>query len=155
MSLTALPLCTFAAAGPDAEFYQNAAQGSIAEVELGSLALKKAGDPTVRTFAAQIVKEHTDANDKLRAVADGRNVTLPKHESASEQATKAKLQMLSGAMFDKAYIKAIIKDQEQNVREFKKEAEEGRDPNARAYAAATLPSLMEHLQRVRAMADKI
>jgi putative membrane protein len=69
-----------------------------------------------------------------------------------QMATKAKLEALSGEAFDKAYIKDMTKDHEEDIKEFNKEAASGRDPDAKVYAATTLPTLEAHLQRVQAIA---
>ena len=153
-SLLIVPLCALATDAPDASFYRHAAQGGMAEVELANLALKKSEDPAVKDFAARMVKDHTAANDKLRSVAASKNVTLPSHESVNEAATKAKLEVLSGSTFDKAYIKDMVKDHEKDVAEFRREAKSGQDPDARAYASETLPTLKEHLAKIRSIADK-
>ena len=153
-SLLVLPLCAYAASGPDATFYRHAAEGGIAEVELGNLALQKSVDPAVKEFAAQMVKDHSEANEKLASVAASKSISLPTKPSVGEIATKAKLEVLSGATFDKSYIKAMVKDHEKDVAEFRREAKGGQDPDAKAFAAATLPTLKEHLQKVRSIADK-
>jgi putative membrane protein len=46
----------------------------------------------------------------------------------------------------------MIKDHEEDIAEFKKEAASGQDPDARAFASATLPTLQAHLNRIRAIA---
>jgi putative membrane protein len=153
-SLLLLPLCASAAGGPDATFYKHAAEGGISEVQLGNLALQKSEDPAVKEFAAQMVKDHSVVNGNLRFVAASQNVTLPTKASVSEMATKAKLEVLSGSTFDKSYIKAMVKDHEKDVAEFSKEVSSGQDAYAKAFAAATLPTLTAHLQKVRAIADK-
>ena len=121
-SLIVLPLGAYAASGPDAMFYRHAAQGGLAEVDLGNLALKKSQDPAVKDFAAQMVKDHSAANEKLHSVAATKNITLPTKESVREMGTEAKLELLSGSTFDKAYIKAMLKDHKQDVAEFRREA---------------------------------
>jgi putative membrane protein len=153
-SLLVLPLCAYAASGPDASFYKHAAEGGISEVQLGNLALQKSQDPAVKAFAAQMVKDHSVANDNLHSVAASKDVTLPTTASVAEIATKAKLEVLSGATFDKSYIKDMVKDHEEDVAEFKREVASGQDADAKAYAAATLPTLEEHLQMIRSIADK-
>jgi putative membrane protein len=153
-ALVALPLSALAASDPDAAFYRHAAEGGIAEVELGNLALKKSEDPAVKDFAAQMVKDHSAANDKLRSVAASKNMKLPTHESVVEAAARAKLEVLSGSTFDKSYIKTMVKDHEKDVAEFRREAKSGQDPEAKSYAEETLPKLKEHLQRIRSIADK-
>ena len=66
-----------AADSPDASFYKNAAEGGIAEVEAGKLAQQKSSNPDVKNFGAMMVKDHTAANDKLKALADSKSISLP------------------------------------------------------------------------------
>ena len=154
-SLLVLPLCAVAAdRGPDGSFYRHAAEGGIAEVQIGNLALKKSQDPAIRDFAAQMVKDQSEANDKLRSVAAAENVRLPHKASVAEMGTTARLEVLSGETFDKAYVKAMMKDHEKDVAEFRREARYGQDPQAKAFASETLPTLKEHLARIRSIADK-
>ena len=46
----------------------------------------------------------------------------------------------------------MIKDHEEDIAEFRKEATSGRDPDARAFASATLPTLEAHLKKIQAIA---
>jgi putative membrane protein len=137
---------------PDAHFFKNAAEGGMAEVELGNLAQKKSEDASVKDFGAMMVKDHTAANDKLKALANSKNIKLPTSPSMGQMATKTKLEVLSGKSFDKSYIKGMIKDHETDIKEFKKESASGKDPEAKAFATATLPTLEEHLRKIESIA---
>jgi putative membrane protein len=149
----ALPLAVSAAdSTPDLSFYKKAAEGGIAEVELGRLAQEKSSNPSVKEFGAMMVTDHTAANEKLKAVAASKNVKLPTSPSMEQMATKTKLQVLTGDAFDKSYIKTMTKDHEEDIEEFEKEATSGQDPDAKAYAAATLPTLQKHLKKIRQIA---
>jgi putative membrane protein len=147
-----LPFAAFSADILDAKFYRDAAEGGLAEVAMGNLAQQKAQSPSVKEFGAQMVKDHSAANEKLKALAQSKNITLPANPSVSEIETKSKLQALSGQSFDKSYIKGMIKDHEEDIAEFKKEATSGQDPDARAFANATLPTLEMHLKKIQAIA---
>ncbi|RYG88453.1 DUF4142 domain-containing protein, partial [bacterium] len=46
---------------PDESFYEKAAHGGLAEVELGQLAQEKGRSPDVKAFGAMMVKDHTAA----------------------------------------------------------------------------------------------
>ncbi|HEY2678595.1 MAG TPA: DUF4142 domain-containing protein [Steroidobacteraceae bacterium] len=152
-ALILVPACSvYAADSPDADFYKHAAQGGIAEVQLGDLARQKSSNMDVKQFGAMMVKDHSAANDKLKAVADSKNIDLPKGLSAGDKAEKAKLELLSGETFDKSYIKGMIKDHQEDIAEFNKEASSGQDPDAVAFAKATLPTLREHLAKIQAIA---
>ena len=146
------PLVAYSAEIPDAKFYRDAAEGGMAEVAMGNLALQKAQSPSVKDFGAQMVKDHSAANEKLKALAESKNITLPANPSVAEMEAKSKLQVLSGQAFDKSYIKGMIQDHEEDIAEFKKEAASGQDPDARAFASATLPTLEAHLKKIQAIA---
>jgi putative membrane protein len=141
-----------AAQNPDAALYKKAAEGGTAEVELGKLAQDKSSTANVKEFGAMMVSDHSAANDKLKAVAAKKSIKLPTSPSVEQQATKAKLEVLSGSAFDKSYIKGMVEDHEQDIKEFQAEAASGQDPDTKAFAAATLPTLRTHLKKIQAIA---
>ena len=138
---------------PDSSFIKDAAEGGMSEVELGQLAQQKATNPAVKEFGAMMVTDHTAANDKLKAVAAAKQVTLPDSPSLMQKASKKKLDMMSGDSFDKSYVKGMIDDHKADIKEFQKEASQGKDPEVKAFAGATLPTLKTHLQRIQAIAS--
>jgi putative membrane protein len=137
---------------PDSSFMKNAAEGGMSEVELGQLAQQKATNPAVKEFGAMMVRDHTAANEKLKAVAASKQVNLPDSPSLMQKASKAKLDMMSGGSFDKSYVKGMIDDHKADIKEFQKEAAEGKDPQVQAFAVATLPTLKMHLQKIQSVA---
>ena len=130
----------------DATFLKKAAAGGLAEVELGQLAQQKASSEEVKKFGERMVTDHTKANDELKAVAQKENVELPQEPSAKDKATKAKLEKLSGAQFDQAYMKDMVKDHRTDVSEFEHESNSAKDPAVKSFATQTLPVLKEHLR---------
>ena len=60
-----------------------------------------------------------------------------------------KLSGLSGDAFDREYVDMMVKDHEKAVKEFENASMKAKDPDVRAFAAKTLPTLREHLQQVR------
>jgi len=149
-----LPLAASAASDPDHKFYKTAAEGGLAEVQLGQLAEDKATDDAVKQFGAKMVTDHSSVNQKLQQLAQSKNITLPTSPSVMEMASKTKLEVLSGNTFDKSYIKGMVKDHEEDIALFKREARSGKDPDAKAFAVATLPTLQEHLKMIRSIATK-
>jgi putative membrane protein len=137
---------------PDASFMQSAAEGGMSEVELGQLAQQKAFNPAVKDFGAMMVKDHTAANNKLKALAASEQVSLPDSPSLMQKASKTKLNMLSADRFDKSYVKGMIDDHKDDIKEFQKEISDGKDPQVKAFAAATLPTLQMHLQKIESIA---
>lgn len=139
----------------DTDFMTKAALGGMAEVELGKLAATKAQNAEVKKFAQQMVTDHTKANDELKALAGEKNFSMPVRLDPKHQAVLDKLNGLSGAEFDKAYVDAMVADHEETVALFKSEAESGRDADAKAWAAKTLPALQMHLDMIKGMQAKM
>src|SRR5581483_255211 len=94
----------------DKTFITKAAEGGLAEVELGQLAKDKAQDPKVKEFGDRMVTDHTKANDELKSLASQKGVTLPTEVSAKDKAEKDRLSKLSGDQFDRAYMKYMVQD---------------------------------------------
>jgi putative membrane protein len=153
MSLAFTASVALADDNPDATFYKKAAEGGMAEVELGKLAQDKSPTTSVKEFGAMMVADHSAANDKLKVIAAEKNIKLPTSPSVEQMASKTKLEVLSGKSFDKSYIKGMVEDHQEDIKEFQTEASSGRDADAKAYASATLPTLKAHLKKIRAIAS--
>jgi len=134
------------AANADHAFVMEAAMGGMAEVELGQLAKDKAQSDQVKQFGERMVTDHGKANDELKTLAQRKNIALPTDMGAKHKATRDRLAKLSGAAFDKAYMQEMLTDHKKDVSDFQKESRTGKDPDVKAWAAKTLPTLEEHLQ---------
>lgn len=130
----------------DVTFALKAAQGGIAEVKLGQLALEKASSPAVKSFAQKMVDDHSKANEELRSAAAKDRMTLPNTMNAKDQELYNKLSDISGPAFDRAYMKAMVKDHEGDIKEFQNEANKGANPDIKSFASITLPILQQHLE---------
>ena len=138
----------------DAMFLKKAAEGGLAEVELGQLAQQKASSQEVKDFGQRMVNDHSKANDQLKQVAEQEHVTVPQHLNAKEEATKDRLEKLSGEQFDKAYMNTMVKDHRKDVAEFAHESKMAKDPDVKNFAQQTLPTLREHLKLAEQIAPK-
>ena len=133
----------------DRQFIKKAAEGGLAEVELGQLAEQKASSDAVKSFGKRMVDDHTKANDKLKQVASDKGVTVPDTLSAKDKMLKASLSKLSGEQFDKAYMKDMVKDHTADVQEFRKESTAAQDSEVKNFASETLPTLESHLKEAQ------
>lgn len=129
----------------DREFVNQAAQGNSMEVMAGKLAAQRALDPAVKSFAQKMVSDHTAANEKLKNVADSKQMPLPDSVSPEEHTSLSKLEGLNGTEFDKAYAKMMVKDHTTDISEFEKAAKKAKDADVKDYAEQTLPTLKHHL----------
>jgi putative membrane protein len=149
--LCSLPLAVLANDNPDESFFKKAAAAGMAEVEAGQMAQEKGASQAVKDFGAMMVKDHSAANEKLMKIAVAKNVDLPKGPGLMNKAMEKKSEMKSGDSFDKDYIKGQVKAHKDTVELLQKEIDTGKDPEAQAFAKATLPKVKAHL----AMIDKI
>ncbi|MBV9087493.1 MAG: DUF4142 domain-containing protein [Acidobacteria bacterium] len=138
----------------DQNFVKKAAEGGMAEVELGTLAKDKASSSDVKQFAQRMVDDHTKANDQLKSIASQKGMTLPTDLDAKDKALKDRLSKLSGDQFDKAYMDNMVKDHSKDVSEFRKESASAKDPDIKSFASQTLPTLEEHLKMAREVDSK-
>jgi len=132
----------------DAAFIKKAAVGGMAEVDLGTLASSKASDDKVKSFAQKMVTDHGKANDELKMLAASKQIELPSAIDSKHQATHARLDKLSGSAFDRAYVSDMLADHKKDVAEFKHQSTSATDPDVKAFASKTLPTLEEHLRMI-------
>ncbi|HQU86668.1 MAG TPA: DUF4142 domain-containing protein [Pyrinomonadaceae bacterium] len=136
-------------------FWTTAAQGGMAEVELGKLAASKATNAEVKKFAQMMVTDHTKANTELKDLAAKNNIVLPTEVNSSQKSLMDDLNKATGADFDKTYVDAMVDDHEEDVEMFEDKAKNSTDPNVKAFAAKTLPTLKKHLETIKAIQAKM
>lgn len=139
----------------DKKFVDKAAEGGLAEVELGRLAEKKATNADVKSFAQRMVHDHTQANEKLNQIATQDGISVPQRLSAKEVMEKARLEKMHGAAFDKAYMENQLQDHKKDIAEFEHESQDGQNRSVKHFAAQTLPTLQSHLRDAEQVAPKV
>lgn len=139
--------------GNDRHFISLAAEGGMAEIELGKLAQQNGARPAVKQFGRLMIEDHSKANQALEAVVAELGATMPTAPGKKHQSDFRKLAKLTGERFDREYINHMVKDHEKDVSVFEKQASKGDAEALRRFAARTLPTLQEHLRLVKAMKD--
>jgi putative membrane protein len=137
---------TGAVTSSDSSFLRKAAQGGIAEVELGNLAKDKASNPDVKQFAQRMIDDHSKANVELKRIATQKGVAVPAEADSKSKRELDKLSRLSGAEFDRAYMKLMVSDHQKDVAEFQSEQMRTNDPDVKDFVGKTLPTLQDHLR---------
>ena len=131
-------------------FVHEAAIGGMTEVKLGNLAQQQASNAQVKQFGARMVKDHSKANDELKQLASRKGIEVPADLDSKHQKDVDQLQKKQGAEFDRAYMDHMVKDHKKDIAEFRKQASSGKDPEIKAFAAKSLPTLQEHLKMAEA-----
>jgi putative membrane protein len=139
----------------DTQFAKKAAQGGMAEVKMGQLAQEKGTSDAVKKFGQRMVDDHSKAGDDLKKAAAQENMTLPNDISAKDKVTYDALSKLSGAAFDRAYARDMVKDHEEDIADFNKEANGGQKAAIKDFASQTLPTLQDHLKQAKEMRQNV
>ena len=139
----------------DKNFLREAAEGGVAEVQLGQLAVEKASDPQVKQFGQRMQDDHGRANEELKSLARPKGVQMPTSLSSKHQALKDKLSGLSGRQFDQQYMQAMVADHQHDVSEFQKAADGAQDEEVKKFAAKTMAVLQEHLKQSQQILGKL
>jgi putative membrane protein len=134
----------------DQDFATKAAQGGMAEVELGKLAQERGASAHVKEYGKMLVDDHTRLNNELKDIASKENITLPTDISPEQRRNIDRLAKLSGSQFDREFLKDSAKDHREDIAEFEKEAKNGQNQALKNFASTSLPTLREHLK----MAEK-
>jgi putative membrane protein len=127
----------------DRNFITKAAADGHKEIELAQLAQQKAATPTAKELAARILKDHQQADQELKALAQSKGVTLP--APPDHKAVVAKFEKVEGAAFDRTYSNMMVQDHTAAIALFER-ASKSKDAEVSAFAEKTLPALREHLR---------
>lgn len=139
----------------DADFAVEAADASLAEIELGKLAMEKATDERLKDFAQRMVSDHQKANNELSTIAANLNITLPPVVSEDHVDKQRKLRDKSGDAFEEEYIDIMVKDHDRTVSLFEDAASDAMNTDLQAFAAKTLPTLKKHFEEAKMLRDSI
>jgi putative membrane protein len=143
----------------DAGFIKEAAKGGMMEVQMGQYAKDHASNADVKAYGERLVKDHTQANEKLTKIAGEKGVNLAKDIDRDEATKGAKMstdwQGKSGADFDRAFIKHAISDHKKDISKFEKASRDSKDSDVRSFASECLPTLREHQMEAERIAKSL
>ena len=112
----------------DKMFLRKAAEGGMAEVQLGQLAAQKASSDDVKDFGQKMVDDHTMLNNEMAPIADSMGVRAAEEHQQRRPGRVRQAQRPSGNDFDTEYLSFMVKDHQQDLREFRTEAASAADP---------------------------
>lgn len=133
-----------AGAPADRDFAEKAARTGMTEVQLATNVSKRATSPDVKAFAQKMIEDHNRANQELTTLAAQKGIDPPADLDPEKKALDAELAKLTGPALDKAYMEAMVKDHVAAAADFEKASTQLTDPELKAWAAKTLPTLHQH-----------
>ena len=135
----------------DSEFLTKAASGGMLEVQLGQQVAQKATTPDAKSFAQQMVTDHTKSNNELKALAAQKNITLPTTLGKDQQKVYDEVLAEKGVDLDKKYVSAMLTDHQEDIKEYQEAVTQSGDANVKTYAQKNLPVLQMHLGMLQKM----
>ena len=113
--LLVAPLCILAEPGAGADDLTFDGQllvtlhgANLMEIAAGKLAIARSTSPAIQQFGAELVKDHSAADEQLLTLAAKRNVTIP--AVAPSDPTLKYISGLTADAFDRAFIQMMLDD---------------------------------------------
>ncbi len=130
----------------DNSFMTQAAYANRSQVDLGTLALSKSSNDSVKMFAQMMITDHTGAIASLDSVAMTYNFTLPSTADSAHIMFRDSLNTYTGYTFDTAYINGQVRDHERMISIYQDDISNGNADNVQSYANRLLPTIQVHKQ---------
>lgn len=139
------------------EFAKKAGAAGAAEVEMGKLGAQKATNAEVKAFAQKMVADHTKANKELMAAAKAKGLEVPTEPDLLHKGMMEKFEHQSADHdFNHDYMQQMVRDHKKVVELFQSVANDtNSDPELRALAKKTLPTLQQHLADAQKLEAKL
>lgn len=136
------------------DFVDDASAKGIAEIESARIALEHSQAQDIRDFANRMIEDHTQANQKLKQLAQEKNLEISDEAMLMDKAKAMILELRDGEDFNEAYANNQVVAHEQTIELFRDYLQSGENPDLRQYAETTLPKLEEHLTKARELQMK-
>lgn len=136
----------------DTRAVMDMAMANMAEIEMGKMAQAKGSSEQVKIFGQQMIDDHSKALDDVRELALSKGVTVPTELDAKHRSEANKLEKMSGAAFDRAYMaRAGVRDHKAVHAKLAKIESQARDADVKALASKMKPVVQQHLNSAQQM----
>lgn len=139
----------------DTAFVREARTGNLLEVRLGTLAAQKTSNAPVKQFAERMVTDHTTMGNQWAALIANDRLPVKVDLDAAQQQSVSRLQSLSGAEFDRAYMNTMVQDHQQDVATFQRLGLTAQSADVRQLATSGLATIQQHLSMARQVASQV
>ena len=136
----------------DSKAIMDMAMVNMAEVEMGKMAQSKSQNAEVKTFAQQMIDDHTKGLAEVQTVAQAKGITLPTELDAKHKAMAAKLAKLEGEKFDREYMKmGGTGGHKEALAMLNKNEKNAKDADVKGLATKMKPTVEQHLKAAQQM----
>ncbi len=136
------------------DFVKEAALSDMTEIATSKLAQER-GDADAKTFASQMVTDHTKTSEELKAlVSRGVKAEIPASLDDTHQKKVDKLKDAKPEDFNSDYASMQVSAHKDAVSLFERYAKGGDDAKLKDWAGKTLPHLQHHLEMAQNLNKK-
>jgi putative membrane protein len=141
----------------DANILAKEIAGDSAEVVLAGMAKTMATDPGVKSYAAQLVSDHSKGLKETVALATKLSISpeVPAGDTTSLSTShmKSRLEGLTkGSAFDTVFVNHEVEDHKDDIKDAKAMLGAAKDPKVKALIEKSIPELQQHLDRAQKLA---
>lgn len=140
---------------PDEVFVSRATLGSAAEIELAGLAEQKTRNDSVREFARQMIRDHSQMSDALGRLAEEDGVPAQDQFDAERRHVRGALSSLTGPEFDIEYLRLQVQNHQRVAQLMQYVIGSGDDAQVKRFASGALPRVFMHLAMARDLLDQV
>ena len=136
----------------DSKAIMDMAMVNMAEVEMGKLAQSKSQNQEVKTFAQQMIDDHTKGLAEVQSVAQAKGITLPTELDTKHKAMATRLSKLEGDKFDREYMKVGgTASHKEALALLNKNEKSAKDADVKGLATKMKPTVEQHLKAAQQM----
>jgi predicted outer membrane protein len=139
----------------DSSFIRQTIRGNYTEVALGRLAGSRADNAEVKNFAERMVSDHNDMNKEWVDLAQDNDMKVTVEFGPAGQQSIDRLEGLSGAAFDQAYMSEMIREHEQDLAALQRMATSARSSEVRQLSSTGASTVREHLTLARQVGSQV
>lgn len=136
----------------DKKLATDIANGGVYEVQAAQVAVKRAQNAGVKTYAEMLLKDHKKANAEFEKLAASKSMELPRELPHEQRGRVQGFERHDSATFDKDFLQKVgLDDHAKDIELLEKTSDTATDIELKAFAKKTLPVLKHH----RAEAEKL
>jgi putative membrane protein len=135
--------------GIDVRFARRLVEHGMLKAEMGKLALTKGESEQVHNIGQGLIDDHARWSNTLEKIAGQSKIKLPEKLRPRYSAVVERLNALSGADFDVAFLKELTHYQDADLTLLKNESANGTVEPMRNWARKCVPGLERRLEAVR------
>jgi putative membrane protein len=135
--------------GIDVRFARRIVEHGFLKAEMGKMAVEKGQSEQVRNIGQGLIDDHSRWNKTLAKIAADSKITLPEKMASKYKANMDRLGALSGADFDRAFLKELERYQDSDLTLLQREAANGTVEPLRKWASRGIPGLERRIEAVR------